>query len=43
MIFNGKNMMPSNICLRMKLLLKDESIPLDWMNSMYALCPNAMT
>jgi hypothetical protein len=23
--------------------LKDESIPLDWMNSMYALCPNAMT
>jgi hypothetical protein len=43
MIFNGKDMTPSNTCLRMKLLYKDESIPVDWMNSMYALCPNAMT
>ncbi len=43
MIFNEKNMTPSNICMSMKLLLKDESISLNWMNSMYALCPNAMT
>jgi hypothetical protein len=41
--FYRENMASKNICLRIKVLLNDESTPLDWMNCMYALCPVAMT
>lgn len=42
-IFYRQNMTRSHPCLRIKLISMDELNPIDQMNPVYDLCPNAMT